>query len=518
MKMTPDISVFSPEFQAVLTPPQQKEIEALKQETQDWKEKYHHLLEQLRLSQQRQFSRSSESNVLQGELQFDEADAVEATELPMEDNTVTVTYTRKKPVRRPLPESLPREIIEHDIAEDDKLCACACLKQRIGEEVTEQLEFVPAKLTVIAHVRPKYACNRCDEGVSIAPMPQLFLPKSIATPSLVAHAIISKYQDHLPLYRQETIWKRMGVEMARNTICGWIMAAADVCMPMRETLISELLTSNYIQADETPLQVMDEPNRKNTAKSYMWVYKNHIPGKKIIVFDYQETRQAQWPKELLGDFKGYLQTDGYKGYDWVDDKPDIIHLGCMAHARRPFAQLVKLAKTTGKSHQAVAYIKKLYAIETIARDGHYSPEQRYQLRLEQARPILDDIKKWLDQSIRHAVPKSKLGNALAYMYERWEELIAYLKDGRLEIDNNAVENIIRPFALGRKNWLFSGSPNGAKASALFYSLIATANANGLNPFNYLKYLFEHIRSAKSTDDYLSLLPSNIILTNPLLLI
>ena len=415
MKTTPDTSIFSPEFQAILTPLQEEiqllkmTAETLKEEGQEWKQKYQRLLEQLRLSQQRQFSRSSEANVLQGELVFDEAEAVDTGELPEEDNTITVSYTRKKPVRRPLPENLPRQVIEHDIPEQDKFCACGCMKQRIGEEVTEQLEFIPAKLTVIAHVRPKYACNRCDEGVSIAPMPKLFLPKSLATPSLVAHAIVSKYQDHLPLYRQEQIWKRMGIEMPRNTVCGWIMAAAEVCMPMREALIKELIASDYLQADETPLQVMDEPNRKNTSKSYMWVYRNHRPDKKIILFDYQETRQAQWPKELLNDFKGYLQTDGYKGYDWVDNKPDIIHLGCMAHARRPFAQLVKLAKTTGKSHQAVAYIKKLYAIETIAREANYTPEQRYHLRLQQALPILNDIKKWLDLSIQHALPKSTLG-------------------------------------------------------------------------------------------------------------
>ena len=508
MKMTPETSIFSSKFQAILTP-LQEENQLLKMESQEWKQKYYQLLEQLRLSQQRQFSRSSEANVLQGELVFDEADAVDATELPQEDNTVTITYTRKKPVRRPLPAELPREVIEHDVPEQDKQCVCGCMKQRIGEEITEQLEFIPAKLTVIAHVRPKYACNRCDEGVSIAPMPQLFLPKSIATPSLVAHTIISKYQDHLPLYRQEHIWKRMGIEMPRNTVCGWIMAAAEVCMPMREALIKELIASDYLQADETPLQVMDEPNRKNTANSYMWVYRNHRPDKKVILFDYRETRQAQWPKELLKDFKGYLQTDGYKGYDWVDDQPDIIHLGCMAHARRPFAQLVKLAKTTGKSHQAVAYIKKLYTIETIAREGKYTPEQRYHLRLEQAAPILNDIKEWLDLSIKHAVPKSTLGNALVYMYERWQELVAYLKDGRLEIDNNAVENIIRPFALGRKNWLMAGSPRGAHARALFYSLIATANANSINPFDYLKYLFENIRQCKTEDDFRGLLPFNI---------
>ncbi len=508
MQNTHDHSIFSSEFQAILAP-LQDENQVLKQEAQEWKEKYHHLLEQLRLAKQQRFGRSSEAHIGQGELHFDEADSVETTELPQEESTVTVNYTQKKPVRRPLPEHLPREVIEHDIPAEDKLCACGCMKQRIGEEVTEQLEYIPAKLSVIAHVRPKYACNRCDEAVSIAPMPSLFLPKSMATPSLVAHAIVSKYEDHLPLYRQEQMWARLGIELPRNTVCGWIMAAAEVCMPMRDALMQELIASNYLQADETTVQVMDEPNRKNTSTSYMWVYTNHQPDKKVVLFDYQQTRQAQWPQKILKDFKGYLQTDGYKGYDWVDDHPDIIHLGCFAHARRSLAKLVKIAKTTGKSHQAVAYIKKLYLIEQQARNNHYSHQQRYELRLQQAKPILDELKSWLDKTIKTTAPQSDLGKALDYMHVRWDELTAYLLDGCLEIDNNLVENLIRPFALGRKNWMMSGSPRGAHASALFYSLIATAKANELNPFNYLKTLFENIRSCKTAEDYKALLPFNL---------
>ena len=507
MKMTPDHSIFSKEFQAILAP-LQDENQVLKQEAQEWKEKYHHLLEQLRLAKQQRFGRSSEAHIGQGELQFDEAESVETTELPQEENTVTVTNTKKKPVRRPLPENLPREVIEHDITEEEKLCACGCMKQRIGKEVTEQLEYVPAKLSVIAHVRPKYACNRCDEAVSIAPMPSLFLPKSMAAPSLVAQTIVSKYEDHLPLYRQEQIWGRLGIEMPRNTVCGWIMAAFEVCMPMRDALLETLIASNYLQADETTMQVMDEPNRKNTSTSYMWVYTNHQPDKKVVLFDYQQTRQAQWPKQILKDFKGYLQTDGYKGYDWVDDHPDIIHLGCFAHARRPFAKLVKISKTTGKSHQAIAYIKKLYLIEQYARDNNYTHQQRYELRLQQAKPILDDLKIWLDKTIKTTVPQSELGKGLDYMHPRWNELTAYLLDGSLEIDNNLVENLIRPFALGRKNWMTIGSPRGAHAGALFYSLIATAKANGLNPFNYLKILFENIRFCRTAEDYRALLPLN----------
>ena len=509
MKTTLEYSIFSPEFQAILAPFQQEELESLQHEAQEWRDKYHNLLEQLRLAKQQRFGRSSEAHIGQGELQFDEAESVETTELPQEENTLTVTYTRKKPVRRPLPAHLPRIIIEHDIPEEEKTCACGCMKERFGEEVTEQLEYVPAKLSVIAHVRPKYSCRICAEGVSMAPIPQLFLPKSMATPSLVAHTIISKYEDHLPLYRQERIWGRLGIEMPRNTVCGWIMAAFEVCEPMGPTIHEELIASNYVQADETTMQVMDEPNRKNTSTSYMWVYTNYQPDKKVVLFDYQQTREARWPKQILKDFNGYLQTDGYKGYDWVDDRPDIIHLGCFSHARRPFAQLVKIAKTTGKSHQAVAYIKKLYLIEKMPRDNNYTHKQRYELRLQHAKPILDELKIWLDKTIKTTAPKSKLGEALFYMHHRWNELTAYLLDGSLEIDNNLIENLIRPFALGRKNWMMAGSPRGARAGALFYSLIATAKANGLNPFNYLKHLFENIRSCKTAEDYKALLPFNI---------
>ncbi|HAT6820654.1 TPA: IS66 family transposase [Legionella pneumophila] len=483
---------------------------ALQEENVTLKQNYERVLEQFRLAQQQRFSRSSESNVLQMELQFDEAEAIPAAELPEEENTVTITYTRNKPKRQTLPDDLPREVIEHDIPEQDKQCVCGCLKQRIGEEVTEQLEIIPAQLKVIAHVRPKYACNRCDEGVSIAPMPRLFLPKSMAAPSLVAHTIVSKYQNHLPLYRQEKIWEGMGIHIPRNTACGWVIHAAEVCMPMREALISALLTSHYLQADETPLQVMNEPGRNNTSNSYMWVYQSAKPDKKVILFDYRETRQALWPKEILSGYQGYLQTDGYSGYDWVNQHPDIIHLGCMAHARRPFAELVKLAKTTGKSHQAVAFFQKLYAIEKQAKVEKLSPEQRHQLRLSKALPILNEMEQWLEQSIRHAVPQSKLGNALAYMQQRWKELNHYLLDGILEIDNNAIENQIRPFALGRKNWLFAATPNGAHASALFYSLIATANANGCNPFDYLRALFQNIRACRNQHDYNKLLPFNLM--------
>ena len=334
----------------------------------------------------------------------------------------------------------------------------------------------------------------------------------MASPSLVAHTIVNKYQHHLPLYRQEKIWQDLGIELPRNTVCGWIMAAFDVCKPLKEVLWQEIIKSGYIQADETPLQVMNEPGRSNTQKSYMWVYQS-LPVKPLILFDYRQTRQALWPQEMLADFKGYLQTDGYKGYDWVADKSNIIHLGCMVHARRPFAEMVKLAKKTGKSHQAIALFEKLYAIEKYARDNKLTIEQRYELRLKKQKPLLDELFAFVDKSLVYAAPQSKLQNALLYIKQRQSQLSNYLLNGMLEIDNNLTENQIRPFALGRKNWLFSASPNGAHASAFFYSLIASACANNLNPFDYLHHLFLNIRSCKSHDDYINLLPTNIILTN-----
>ena len=481
-------------------------IEAQQEEIVLLNQKYTNLLEQFKLSRQRQFGRKSESHVDQLQL-FDEAEAhTDAEPNDSSDTTETITYKRKKPTRKPLPKDLPREQVIHDVDESEKQCDCGCEKQRIGEEISEQLEVIPASVKVIQHVRPKYACNRCDSGVSIATMPTLFLPKSIASPSLVAHIIVNKYQDHLPLYRQEKIWQRAQVDIPRNTMCGWIVKAYEKCLPLKDLLIRDLLSSDYLQVDETTLQVMSEPGKKNTSNSYMWMYRSALPDKKINYFEYRHSREGKWPESLLANFKGYLQTDGYAGYDWVSERDDITHLGCMAHARRPFAELVKIAKKTGKSHQAIAYIKKLYAIEKEAKVKGLNPEARYDLRMEKSKPILDELFKWIEKSLKTAVPSSKLGIALNYMYERKDELCHYLLDGRLEIDNNDAENQIRPFAVGRKNWLFSGSPRGADASCFFYTLISTAIDNGLNPFDYLNHIFNNIAYCKSDEDYTRLLP------------
>ena len=277
----------------------QKEVQELKSEltkateqTTLWKNKYDAMLEQFKLAQQRQFSSSSEKNLLQEDF-FDEAGDFELEAQPNhEKETIEVpAHKRIKPKRKPLPESLPRVDVIHDIKDNEKICACGCQKERIGEQVTEQLEVVQPKLSVTRHIRPKYACKNCEAGVCIAPTPNLLLPKSMASPSLITFTLIAKYCDHIPLYRQEGIWKRYGIEIPRNTMCGWLLSVADLCEPLWEQLKKHLLAYDYCQADESTVQVMKEAERKNTQKSYTWVYRGGCIKQRVVIYDYQETRE-----------------------------------------------------------------------------------------------------------------------------------------------------------------------------------------------------------------------------------
>jgi len=487
-----------------------KENLVLKAQLQEWKHKYEAMLEQFKLAQQRQFAASSEKNLVQPDF-FDEAGNHEKEiEEVSEPQSIDVpAHKRVKPSRKPLPEDLPREDHIIDISDSEKECNCGAQKERFGEEITEQLEVIQPKVFVTRHIRPKYACKKCESGVSMASLPLLLLPKSMASSSLIAFTLISKYCDHLPLYRQTGIWKRYGVDIPRNTMCGCLLSVAELCKPLWEQLGQHIVTNDYSQADETTVQVMKEAERNNTQKSYAWVYRGGTEKKKAVIYDYQETRSGQHARDFLEGFTGYLQTDGFKGYDWVNESKDIVHLGCMAHARRPFAELVKMLKKPGKAHQALAYIQKLYKVEKEARDKNLSPEERKALRDKASKPILDALKEWLEKTMRGSPPQGKLGKGIKYMMDRWDELTNYLKDGRLEIDNNGVENSIRPFAIGRKNWLFMGSPNGARAGMIFYSLIMTCKENGIEPSAYFNTMLPRLRACKTDADYQALLPFNI---------
>ena len=480
-------------------------------ELASYKERYIRLLEEFRLAKQQRFSSSSEKNVLQSDM-FDEpgVELSDEVKAQLEEEIEVDSYSRKKhPVRAVLPKDLPRERIMHDISEAEKVCQCGSSLVRIGEEITEQLKYIPAQLSVIQHIRPKYACKPCEGNIKIAPMPVLFLPKSIATPELVAHTIIAKYCDHLPLYRQESIWQRLEIDLPRSSLCGWVLKTAELCEPLIKLLRQEIIIYDYAQADETTVQVLAEVGRSNTANSYMWCYRGGEINHPSIVFDYQETRGGYHAQQFFKDFKGYLQTDAYSGYNWVDVDENIISVGCLAHARRPFAELSKLSKKTGLATEALKFFRKLYAIEKQAREKNLSAEERYLLRKAEVPPILDAFKQWLEYHLTKVPAQHKIGNAIQYTLRHWTELTNYLKDGRIEIDNNKIENAIRPFALGRKNWLFNGSPNGAKASAILYSLIETCKANNIEPYKYFCAMLHKIRHCQTDEDYRQLMPQYI---------
>lgn len=486
---------------------QQQEIEKHKQEILSYKERYNRLLEAFKLEKHHRFAPSSEKNVYQPDL-FDEPGEIISEEVKAQlDDTIAVkNHARKKhPVRRPLPSDIPREVVVHDIQETDKICHCGKSLVRIGEEISEQLKYIPAKLTVLQHVRPKYACKPCQENVKIAAMPSLLLPKSLATPELIAYTIISKYGDHIPLYRQEAIWERLGIDMPRSSLCGWLMKVSEICDPLLKLLQKEIMATDYIQADETTVQVLEEVGRTNQSQSYMWCYRTG--GKKPnIVYEYQPTCGGYHAEEFLTGFKGYLQTDAYAGYNFASKNPAIIKVGCMAHARRKFTDAAKITSVKGLSHEAITFFAALYKIEKDARENKLSTHQRQDVRNKKARPLLTAFKSWLDCHYTKVPVQSKIGEAIHYALSNWTALTNYLLDGRIEIDNNLLENAIRPFALGRKNWLFKGSPKGAKAGALFYSLIETCKANGIEPYQYFVSMLNRIPTCRTDDEYRKLLP------------
>jgi transposase len=432
------------------------------------------------------------------------------------------SHSRKKRGRKPLPEHLPRVDVIHDLSDDEKMCACGHMKSRIGQEVCEKLDYVPAKIQVERHIRYKYACKHCegveDDGptVMIAPPPVQLIPKSNATDGLLAHIFTSKFADGLPLYRQQKIFARLGLDLSRPTMAHWAIEASIRCKPLIELLQHEIRSGPLINVDETTLQVLKEPGRRNTSKSYMWLYRGGAPDKPALVYQYAASRSGHVAEEFIGDYQGYVQSDAFVGYDRFENKPGIRLLGCWAHARRKFVAVIKSKKKNRSNRknpnsladEAMTFIGKLYRIEKQAREQELDPDTIVNLRRRKAKPILDQFKKWLDEKAPLVPPKSLLGQAIGYALDNWRRLVVYVEDGRLKPDNNAAENAIRPFVVGRKNWLFAGHPRGADASATFFSLIETAKANGLEPYAYLKYVFEQL-PLTDEKDYPRLLPGNI---------
>ena len=483
-----------------------------------------HLQEMVRLLQNEIFGRKSEVRPAIDLNQLPLFAPAEPAEPVQTDESIAIIgHTRKKRGRKPLPADLPRVEVVHDIPEAEKRCACGAVLSRIGEETCEKLDYIPAKIQVIRHIRPKYACKACegveDDGptVKIASPSAQLIPKSIATEGLLAHVAVSKFADALPLYRQQKIFNRLGVDLSRATLANWMIQAAERCQPIIDLLQQEIRSGPSINIDESPVQVLKEPGRSNTAKSYMWIFCGGPPTRPVVSFQYHPTRSGQAALGLVDDYQGYIQTDGYSGYDHLTARPGITHLGCMVHVRRKFMDVVKIRKknrgkqaaSKGLADEALDFIGALYRIESQAREQELSHDQIRDLRQKEARPILDRFKTWLEVYHPQVPPKSQLGKAIQYALNQWDKLVVYIEDGFLKPDNNLAENAIRPFVLGRKNWLFAGAPKGAEASATFFSLIETAKVNGLEPYGYLRYLFTGLIHAHSEADFLKLLPNRV---------
>ena len=405
-------------------------------------------------------------------------------ELPVEKPQEQITYTRtvpekekNHPLRAELPAHLPRRI---EVIEPENIAEGA---KKIGEAITEILEYEPANIYVRQIVRPKYIVESTDEAtrIVIAELPLLPIPKGNAGPSMLAHILVNKFVDHLPFYRQSQIFKRQGLHIAESTIGGWFGAGCQLLNFVYQKQKTMVLSSNYLMADETPIAVLTSDKPKATHKGYYWVY--YDPVNRMVLFDYRKTRGREGPDELLKNFSGHLQTDGYTAYNNLKNQSNITQLACMAHARRKFEH--SKDNDPVRSAWAMSMFQKLYDIERQAREESLSPDQVKELRQQEARPILDEMGKWLKEQINLTLPKSAIGGAIAYTLTLWPRLVRYIEDGRFQIDNNLIENSIRPVALGRKNYLFAGSHEAAQNAAVIYSLLATCKINNIEPLAWL---------------------------------
>ena len=431
---------------------------------------------------------------------------------------IKITYERlKKPGRKPLPPDLPRVEKIIDIPEHEKeLLQNEGELIKIGEETSEKLEIIPQQVYVLKYIRYKYVLKKKDSSDSkivTAELPSQLIPRGIATASSAAYVFASKFVDSIPYYRQEKIFERIGIDLSRKTMCNWqIYIYYNYLIRLIDLMKRDLKKSYLIGADETTVQVIVEKDKPPDSKSYMWVYRGYQEDKTILLFDYEPNRKGINPKEYLEGYEGYLQTDGYDGYNLVVKTENIIHLACWAHVRRKFFNCFKVLKEDNypESKIILDMINKLYSVERNIKKLQMSGDEIKDIREKESKPIIEKIKKWVLENINNYPPKTKMGDAINYTYNLWDKLIVYLDDPKLCIDNNLVENAIRPFVIGRKNWLFSYSENGANSSAALYSLVETAKANGKEPYKYLRELFEKLPFAKTDADYEKLLPYNDI--------
>ncbi len=458
----------------------------------------------------RRSEKLSPEEVLQGRL-FDEIESHTEKEIGNEKQVEVKGHTRRKNGRRPIPEHFPRVEIVIDLPDEDKLDTKGRPLKHIGDVISEKLDIIPAKIEVKRYIRRKYAMadslnvEEEEPGVKTAAMPPQIIPQGIATPGLLAFIGTSKFCDAVPLYRQEKVFARYDIDMPRSTMCSWFIYL-NTHYNLSELMMADVTLYPILGADETRVQVHDEPGRKDATTSWMWVFRGGGAGRPLIYYEYVPSRSRDVIGKLLAGYRGVIQTDGLAVYEYFDKSPGITHAGCWAHGRRNFFEATKSCVNAEFARTVVDTIRKLYIVEDEARDRKLSYDEIAALRQEKSKPVLDKLKDMLEKRRPAIAPKSLTGKAITYVLNRWESLCVYLYDGRIFIDNNLVENAIRPFTLGRKNWLFSGSPRGASASAMMYSLIETAKTNGMEPYWYLRYLFEKLPYATTPEARRSLLP------------
>jgi len=431
-----------------------------------------------------------------------------APEVPAEEIEEVVAPVKRRGKRKPLPVNLPRVKVIHELPEHELTCGCGCRKQVIGIETSEQLEIIPMQMRVIRHIRKTYACKACETAPVTADKPAQLIEKSLASPSVLAMLLTTKYADGIPLYRFEKMLSRHGVDIPRQTLARWVIQCGEQLQPLLNLMRDKLFEYPVLHCDETRLQVLHEPGRDPTAQSWMWVQTGGPPDKPVILFDYSTSRAQDVPLRLLDGYRGYLMTDDYAGYNAVAAKDGVERLACWAHARRKFvdAQKVQPKGKTGRADMALNLINKLYGIERDLKEA--SDTERFEARQQRSQPILEQLKAWLDKTQPQVAGQTALGKAVNYLASNWSRLVRYVEGGQLPIDNNRAENAIRPFVIGRKNWLFSDTPKGATASAQIYSLIETAKANRQEPYAWLRYVLERLPTAQRVEDYEALLPWN----------
>lgn len=482
-------------------------VEELQMQIEELTAKLNWYEEQYKLSKQKQFGASSEKTAANQTSLFNEAEQEADLEKP-EPVLEEITYNRRKKTgkRDEMLKDLPVEVVEYHLTEDEQTCAqCGESMHEMSTEVRRELKVIPAQVKVVEHVQHVYACRNCEKNdittpIVTAKMPAPVLPGSFVSPSLMAYVMHQKYVLALPLYRQEQEFKNLGLALSRQTLANWMIRGSNDWLSIIYNRMHEyLIKEDILHADETSIQVLREQGRKATSQSYMWLYMTGHTSQQIILYEYQTTRASKHPCRFLNGFKGYIHTDGYQGYSNI---PNTTIIGCWAHARRKFNDAItaipdKTSNTSLASQKGLEYCNKLFELEHNF--AQMTAEERYVKRLEQSKPVLEAFSAWLNLRSKQVLPKSALGKAIAYCRNQWSKLETFLLDGRLEISNNRGERAIKPFVIGRKNWLFSNTSKGATASSIIYSIIETAKANGLNPVNYLTYLFEQLPNIDTTD-------------------